>query len=104
MHPGVPQEGRDRFHVPCPGGHVHPAREAWIGRRMICPECDAPFVVRRTDSLEYRARERRSREEAEARRAGIWLGRAVAAAVLVLSGLVGLVVASLDPRWLHPAG
>lgn len=84
-----------RWQIPCPNGHVFKAPESWMGRRMICPQCNEPFVPKLSDSLEVRAEQRRREEAAEAKFAKVWLTRAIWAAVLVVGFLVSLVVLSL---------
>ena len=66
-----------------------------MGRRMICPQCNEPFVPKLSDSLEERAEQRRREKAAEAKFAKVWLTRGIWAAVLVVGFLVSLVVLSL---------
>ena len=66
-----------------------------MGRQMICPQCNEPFVPKLSDSLEERAEQRRQEEAAEAKLAKAWLTWAIWAAVLVVGFLSSLVVLSL---------
>lgn len=96
--------GDGSLRIPCPNGHVHRAREAWVGREMICPECNAAFVIRATDSLEFTEERRRRQAEAEAKQAAVWITRAVVAGVVVLISFVAMAVASMNPQWFRPKG
>ena len=91
--------GDGTFRIPCPNGHVHRARDAWIGRQMICPECNAAFVVRATDSVEFAEQRRRQQLEAESKQATAWITWAIVAGGLVVSSLVAMAVASMNPQW-----
>jgi hypothetical protein len=90
------------YHVPCPNGHVLKVREDWLGREMICPTCNAPFVLQATQSLEYRKEEQRRQDEREARQAAVWLNRAIVAGVLIVLSFIAMAVASLNPQWFQP--
>lgn len=89
------QVAEKRWRIPCPNGHVFKAPESWMGRQMICPKCNEPFVLQLTDSLEKREERRRRQEAAEEKFAKTWLTRAIWAAVLVVGFLATLVVMSL---------
>lgn len=94
--------GDGSFRIPCPNGHVHRAREAWIGRQMICPECNAAFVVRATDSVESAEQKRKRQLEAESKQATAWITRAIVAGIVVLMSFVAMAVASVNPQWFQP--
>jgi hypothetical protein len=87
------------YRIPCPKGHVVKAREEWLGREMICPTCNEPFVLQATHSLEYRKEQKRRQEAADAKQAEIWLRRAVVAGVIVALSFIAMVVLSLNPQW-----
>jgi uncharacterized Zn finger protein (UPF0148 family) len=84
-----------RWRIPCPNGHVFRAPDSWDGRHMICPTCNAAFVLAIADSLEKREERRRRQEEDEEKFAQRWLKRAIWAAVAVAVFIVTLVVLSL---------
>ena len=83
-----------RWQIPCPSGHVYRVQENWLGRQMICPKCNEPFVPAVADSLE----KRQEREERQAREmdklAKKWLTISIVAAVLFVLLLIGLTVMS----------
>ena len=82
------------YRIPCPKGHVHEVQEDWLGREFVCsvPGCNASFVLHAAQSLEFRREQRRRQEEADARKARIWLTRAVVAAVLIGLLFVAMIV------------
>jgi hypothetical protein len=86
------------WRVPCPKGHVFPAPESWMGRKMICSECNEPFILQISDSLEKKQELRRRQELEEAKFAKTWLNRAIAAAVLFGLLIVAMVVMSTIRR------
>jgi hypothetical protein len=86
------------WRIPCPQGHVFNAPESWMGRQMVCPKCNEPFVLKLTDSLEKREERRRRQEREETKFAKRWLTRAIWAAALFALLLVGMIVASVMPR------
>lgn len=87
------------YRIPCPKGHVVKAREEWLGREMICPTCNTPFVLQATQSLEYRKEQARRQEVADAKQAEIWLRRAIVAGVIVALSFVVMIVLSFNPQW-----
>jgi hypothetical protein len=90
------------YRIPCPNGHVLKAREAWLGREMVCPQCNEPFVLQASNSLEYRKEQERRQAEADARKAAVWINRAIVAGVLVGLSFIAMIVASLNPQWFKP--
>lgn len=90
------------YHVPCPNGHVLKAKDEWLGRQMVCPQCNASFVLQATNSLEYRKERDRRQREADARTAHAWMQRAIVAGVVVLLSFITMVVLSLNPQWFQP--
>lgn len=84
-----------RWRIPCPNGHVFKASEEWMGKPLVCPKCNEPFVPRICDSLEEKEKQRRRQEQAEQKLAKTWLNRAIAAAVLFVALIVGLIAMSL---------
>lgn len=84
-----------RWRIPCPNGHVFKVAESWIGRGMVCPTCNEPFVPQVADSLEQRDEHQRQQQEAEADFARRWLIRAIWAAAVCGLLLAALVVMSV---------
>lgn len=83
------------WRVPCPNGHVFRAPESWMGRKMVCPQCNEQFVLQISDSLEKKEELRRRQEREEAKFAKMWLQRAIWAAVLFGLLLVAMIVMSV---------
>jgi hypothetical protein len=66
-----------------------------VGMQAACPECNAEFLLRYEDSIEYQEKKRAARiarDEAFNRAALKW---SIAAAVIVFLSLIGMVVAHL---------
>jgi hypothetical protein len=84
-----------KWRVPCPKGHVFRVTEAWMGRQMVCPKCNEPFIPQIAESLERREEERRRQEREEAKFAQKWLKRAIWAAVLFGALLLTMIVMSV---------
>ncbi len=93
--PATAREEEKRWRIPCPNGHVFKAPESWMGRQMVCPNCNEPFVLSIADSLEKREERRRRQQKEEEKFAKVWLTRAIWAAVAVAGFIVSLVVLSL---------
>jgi hypothetical protein len=64
---------------------------------VVCPDCNTFFVLRATDSLEYRKEQSRRRRLAEERRADSWLKVAIWAAVVIGFSFVVMLVIALNP-------
>jgi hypothetical protein len=92
------------YHIPCPKGHVFRAREDWLGREMVCPKCNSPFLIQATSSLEYRREQKRRQDAIDERAAKAWLTRAIVAGVVVLLSFVAMIIASQNPQWFRPKG
>jgi hypothetical protein len=85
------------YRIPCPQGHVLKAREDMLGEQVCCPHCNEFFVLRATDSVEFRRRQAKLRTEAEERAAQAWLKRAIWAAVIIGVSFIIMLVISLNP-------
>jgi hypothetical protein len=80
--------------VPCPNGHPIQSAYSHMGQEILCPRCGEQFVLRYTDSLEYR-RDKEVKEQAAARKLGkTWFTWAVVAACGVVVLLVALIAMS----------
>jgi hypothetical protein len=84
-----------QWRIPCPNGHVFKVAEDWIGKRLVCPKCNEPFVPKLSDSLEKREEERRRQEREEAKFAKKWLTIAIWAAALFGLLIVSMIVLSV---------
>lgn len=86
------------YRIPCPRGHVLKAGEHMLGQRVVCPECNEVFLLRKEDSLEERKKQEKARRAEEERMAKLWLSRAIWAAAFIVASLVGMIALSLAFR------
>jgi transcription initiation factor IIE alpha subunit len=86
------------WRIPCPNGHLFTIENAWLGRQLICPTCNAPFVAEAADSLEMRDEQQRRLAQQEEAFARTWLKRSIWVGVIGGLVLVGLIVSSLMRR------
>ncbi|MFM8379421.1 MAG: hypothetical protein ACKOB1_08870 [Planctomycetia bacterium] len=86
------------YRIPCPRGHVLKAGEHMLGQRVVCPECNEVFLLRKEDSLEERKKQKKARRAEEERMAKLWLSRAIWAAAFIVASLVGMIALSLAFR------
>lgn len=85
------------YHIPCPKGHVLDVREELLGQQVVCPDCNTFFVLRATDSVEYRKQQKRRQQQIDERRAESWLKIAIWAAVVIGFSFVVMIVIALNP-------
>lgn len=82
------------LHIPCPNGHELETPLDMLDQEVLCPQCQAQFLLRRQDSVEFKKKQ----EEAERIRlhklSNAWLQWAIIAVVVVVLGLLGLIVMS----------
>ncbi|NUQ66523.1 MAG: hypothetical protein HUU20_29015 [Pirellulales bacterium] len=95
-HAEFPQEHNRELpsvvHLLCPSGHELETPREMLGQDALCPYCQAQFLLRYEDSLEYRrqkAEERAQREEAIAK---AWMKWSIAAAIIVVVAVVVMIV------------
>jgi len=81
-------------HIACPSGHELETPREMLGQQAMCPFCQAQFLLRFEDSVEYRQRLAQREEYEEAKKAKKWLQLAIVAAVGVVAGLIALMVLS----------
>jgi anti-sigma-K factor RskA len=74
------------------------AGEHMLGQKVVCPECNESFLLRREDSLEHRKKQEQARRAAEERMARLWLSRAILAAAFIVASLVGMIAFSFALR------
>ena len=82
-------------HVVCPNGHQLETPREMLGQEALCPFCQVRFRLRLEDSVEYREEKAKERKRREIRASQLWLRWAIAAAVVVVLGLILLVILSL---------
>jgi hypothetical protein len=85
------------YRIPCPNGHVVKAREDMLGEQVCCPHCNEFFVLRASDSVEYRREQARRQAEDEERAARAWLKRAIWAAVIIGLSFIAMLIIGLNP-------
>ena len=76
----------------CPNGHELHTPMDMIGMQAACPECNAEFVLRYEDSIEYAEKKkaaRLARDEAFNKAALTW---SIFAAVVVFIGLITMMI------------
>jgi len=83
-------------HVVCPNGHQLETPREMLDQEALCPFCQAQFRLRLEDSVEYREEQALERARREARAGQLWLRWAIAAAVVVVLGLILLIVFSVS--------
>lgn len=89
---------RKTFRIPCPNGHVNVSPAHMLGTQVVCPKCNAFYVLQMADSIEYQQiaeREARKREEEQAKK---WLARAIYAAIFIVVSLIGMIAISVAYR------
>jgi len=79
-------------HVVCPGGHPLETPREMLEQEALCPFCQVQFRLRLEDSVEYREEQAKERHRRDVRAGQIWLRWAIAAAVVVVLGLIVLIV------------
>ena len=84
-------------HVDCPNGHTLETPREMLDQDALCPFCQVQFRLRLEDSIEYREEKAKEQERRELRAGQMWLRWAIAAAVVVVLGLILL-------NFLSPSG
>ncbi len=83
-------------HVICPNGHQLETPREMLDQEALCPFCQAQFRLRLQDSVEYREEQAKEQARREMRAGQLWLRWAIAAAVVVVLGLILLIVFSFS--------
>jgi len=86
------------YQIPCPQGHLLRTTAAMLDQQVVCPKCNAVFVLRYADSREHLKEQERVQLERESEIASRWLRRSIWAAALILASLVGMIVYSFVYR------
>lgn len=93
--PGV-EEGEAEesgfLHIPCPNGHELETPYDMLGQEVLCPHCNAQFLLRMEDSREHHEKMEKHFEE----RGKFWFNWAIAAAVLIGGGLLILLLVAMN--------
>jgi len=79
-------------HVVCPNGHSLETPQEMLGQEALCPFCQVQFRLRLEDSVEYHEEKAKEQARREVRAGQLWLRWAIAAAVVVVLGLIVLIL------------
>jgi hypothetical protein len=92
--PETPPEP-ELLHIPCPNGHVLEVPPDMLDTEVLCPHCNAQFLLRAKDSLEHR--KRREQEEAirDAKTNKFYYQFAIVVASVVVLLLITLMIMSM---------
>jgi len=90
--PAVSATVPEVYHIPCPQGHVLETPREMLGTDAMCPFCQTVFHLTYEASQEYQEKRRREIELAERRAALFWIRLAIAAAILVVGGLIAMII------------
>lgn len=87
-----PPKEPEILHIPCPNGHELETPEDMLDTEVLCPHCSVQFVLRRKDSIEFKAKKAKE-EELKLRKSGEkWLKIAIGFAVVVVLFLLALIL------------
>jgi hypothetical protein len=82
------------LHIPCPNGHELETPVDMLDQEVLCPQCNAQFKLKRTNSVEYKTKKELEEKLRLEKTGNLWLTWAIVAVVLVGLILVGLAVFS----------
>jgi len=88
----VTDTGGSVVHIPCPNGHELETPREMIGQDVMCPHCQAEFRLSMKNSVEYKRQKEEKLDRRERQLGKTWLYWAIAMAVVVVSGIIGLIV------------
>ncbi len=88
------EEEPKTLHIPCPNGHELETPDNMLGQEVLCPVCQAKFLLQYRDSVEAQAKRRAAREQKEREDGQKWLQRAIIAAVFVVGSLIFMIALS----------
>jgi DNA-directed RNA polymerase subunit RPC12/RpoP len=80
------------LHIHCPNGHPLETPEDMLNQEVLCPHCDAQFVLRERDSLEARRKRQAEQERIHRQQAKAWMNWAIALGVIIVLGLIGMFI------------
>jgi DNA-directed RNA polymerase subunit RPC12/RpoP len=78
----------DLLHIPCPKGHELEVPRDMLGQEVLCPHCNAQFLLKERDSVESKRRHEEEQARRDIRLGNAWLNWAIIVAVLVVLGLI----------------
>lgn len=78
----------DLLHIPCPKGHELEVPRDMLGQEVLCPHCNAQFLLKERDSVEFKRRRDEEQTRRDIRLGNAWLNWAIIIAVLVVLGLI----------------
>ena len=82
------------LHIPCPNGHELETPVDMLDQQVLCPQCNAQFLLRRKDSIEFKAKKEKEDRLRSEKLEKFWLKAAIAAVVIVVLGLVAMILVS----------
>ena len=88
--PGAARQ--DILHILCPSGHQLETPWEMLGQDALCPYCQVQFRLRFEDSLEGKQERSEERDRNEQKKGRAWLHWAIAAAVVVVFGVIILIL------------
>lgn len=89
--PAAPPEP-EFLKIPCPQGHELETPLDMLGQEVLCPVCNSQFLLRREDSLEFKAARAEAQKKREERINQAALKWSIIAAVVVALGIIGMLV------------
>jgi len=85
------------LHIPCPGCKQQLETPGeMVGQDAVCPQCGTQFQLRYKDSIEAKRERAEERERRDLKRGKMWLQWAVAATIIVLTGLIVLIAMTMQ--------
>jgi len=88
--PGAAQQ--NILHILCPSGHQLETPREMLGQDALCPYCQVQFRLRFEDSLEGKQEKAEERDRKEQKKGRAWMHWAIAAAVVVVFGVIILIL------------
>ena len=88
----VHESAETLLHIPCPNGHELESPCDMLGQEVLCPHCRVQFRLRNEDSREHHEQ----LEKLEQQRNKFWFNWAMAAAVIIGSGLLAMVLIAMN--------
>lgn len=89
-------EAQQVVHVICPSGHELETPREMLGQDAMCPFCQTQFRLRFESTREYRQQKADERERREMKRGKAWMNWSIAAAVVVVLGVILLIVLAVS--------
>ena len=80
--------GPKMVHVPCPAGHILETPQDTMGQTVMCPHCGQMFDLQMKNTLEFKRDKQRIDDKRIRRSSELWMRWAIAAAILIVIGLI----------------